>query len=374
MAAAIGAFLIFAGEGASPSCLDPNSCREATPEFAAAYNDPAACDGQEKRICLVPLGEVPKDLVDHLVAYYEDEYDLTLHVLPALDLEPGFDVLRPGQLEAKDLQNLFAAAYGRQSRDANAVLIGLTSIDIYTQNRAEWNWFFGQISGGRSALISVYRMDPVNWGKKRNDDLRNKRVRTLMNKYVAMGHYGLPLNDNPRSVLYRLIGSLYALDRIDERIPVPADRTPTRTPQPTYGPILTQTPLPSGVEATGVRIAQFYLDGLRTTRTVAESRPAALEMERTLVRLRDDFRAFLSELGCETDAMSIPERVAVFNAATKYADENGDDDFAWFMEAAEFYGEDSAVADLLNEINGLADYAMPDAYGGLRRQQTDCDN
>ncbi len=41
-----------------------------------------------------------------------------------------------------------------------------------------------------------------------------------MNKYVALTYYGLELSDDPQSGLYRLIGGLGALDRIDERIPV----------------------------------------------------------------------------------------------------------------------------------------------------------
>jgi hypothetical protein len=308
--------------------------------------------------------------VDHLVDYYAEEYDLTLHVLPAVSLT-GHALSRPGQIEAHYLESLYAGNYATQYRDRNVVLIGLTSLDIYTSSRPEWNWFFGH-TGNRHSLISAFRMDPVNWSDRANDSLRNKRVRTLMNKYVAMEYFGLPLNDNPRSVLFRLIGGLGTLDGIDERIPVPADWTPMRTPQPTHGPI--PTPTPVGVEAKGVLIAQLYLDALRITQDLTDSRLPARSLEATLIQTRDDFKLRLAELGCETDSMTLPERVAVFNAAAKYADENGGDDFAWFIEASEFYGEDSPVGGLLNEINGLADYAVPDPYGGTRKLQTDCDN
>jgi hypothetical protein len=63
-------------------------------------------------------------------------------------------------------------------------------------------------------------MDPVSWGEPADDEVRNRRVRTMMNKYVAMTYYGLQLNDDPRSVLYRQISSLGDLDHIDERIPL----------------------------------------------------------------------------------------------------------------------------------------------------------
>jgi hypothetical protein len=70
--------------------------------------------------------------------------------------------------------------------------------------------------------------------------------------------------------------------------------------------------------------------------------------------------------------MSVSERIAVFNAAIGYADATRNDDFTWFTEAVQFYGEDSKAARLLHEINALADYAMPDAYGGPRKLKTDC--
>ena len=327
--------------------------------------------GRRNGLCLVPLGYVPKNLVDHLVDYYTDEYDLTLHVLPAVSLA-GHALSRPGQIEAHYLERLYSSTYAKQYRDRNVVLIGLTSLDIYTGDRPDWNWFFGY-TGSRHAVISAFRMDPVNWRERTDDDLRNRRVRTLMNKYVAMEYYGLPLKDNRRSVLYRLIGGLDTLDGIDERIPVPAPAAHTRTSIPSNKPIPTQTPLPAGLEATGVRIAQFYLDVIGTTRGLAEARLPAASLEGTLTRLRDDYTSFLSELGCETDTMSTAERMGVFEAAVAYSDANRDHDFEWFTEALEFYGEDSSVGRLLHEINGLADYAMPDAYGGPRKFQTDCD-
>ena len=265
MAAAIGAFLVFVGDGSegeaapqrrvaasdesqqaatgatgqptpritprptrvsnetpipAPKCLDPTACRTPTAEFAAAYNDPTACEGTTKRICLIPLGDVPKDLVDHLVAYYKSEYNLTLHVLPAVALESGFDSRRPGQRQAAYMEQKYTAAYLDPSRDRNVTMLGLTSLDIYTAERPEWNWFFGQMGDGHG-VISMFRMDPLNWGEPKDDALRNKRVRTLMNKYVALGYYGLKTNNDPHSVLYQLIGGLDTLDGIDERIPVP---------------------------------------------------------------------------------------------------------------------------------------------------------
>jgi predicted Zn-dependent protease len=250
---AIGLFLLLGGkpgakdEGAEPAveqprdredatasddapspakCADPDACLEPAVELVDRYGDPTSCDWFELHICIVPLGDVPRDLVDHLVAYYEAEYGLRISVLRPVTLPAGMDSERPGQVEADQLREFFFTEYFVYDQSEEAILIGLTAIDIYTEERPEWRWFFGGTYGfagqdrPRQAIISSYRMDPVSWGEPADDEVRNQRVRTMMNKYVAMTYYGLQLNDDPRSVLYRQISSLSDLDHIDERIPL----------------------------------------------------------------------------------------------------------------------------------------------------------
>jgi predicted Zn-dependent protease len=315
------------------------------------------------------LGEVPKDLVDHLVAYYRTEYDLGVRVLPTVSLE-GLTWNRPGQMEAHYLESLYAKAYPLLYRDRNVILIGLTSLDIYTADQ-NWNWFFGH-SGSGKALFSLYRMDPVNWGKRVNDDLRNKRVRTLMNKYVGLNYYNLPLSDNPRNVMYRLIGGLDTLDGIDERIPLRI--LPTPRPGTTIGtPLPTPTAIPQRLESIGQLIAMEYIEAIESTKAVVAIRGNTADIEDKLTQLRDSYKPSLAKLGCETDAMSVEERIGVFEAAVAYHDIHGNEDFDWFTEAVGSFGDDSGVGKLLHELNTISHYAMPNAYGEPRAFKTPCD-
>ena len=48
-----------------------------------------------------------------------------------------------------------------------------------------------------------------------------ERVRKMLNKYIAIGYYGLPVSPDPYSITYDHIGGVYDLDRMDEHIPVP---------------------------------------------------------------------------------------------------------------------------------------------------------
>ncbi|HEU0072562.1 MAG TPA: hypothetical protein VFS30_00985 [Dehalococcoidia bacterium] len=215
-----------AGSNEAMRCAEPDACIQPSPELLRRYPDATSCDWYERRVCIVPLGDVPVDLIQHLVDYYAAEYELEVRVLRPITLDEGLDTERPGQVEADVLRQYFSTQYFVYDRDLDAILIGLTPLDIYTAERPEWRWFFGQTYGylneplPNQAIISFFRMDPVNWCEPEDVELRNRRVRTLMNKYVALTYYGLQLNDDPESVLYRLIGSVGALDRIDERIPL----------------------------------------------------------------------------------------------------------------------------------------------------------
>jgi hypothetical protein len=373
---ALAAFLIFVGgrsdadtaagaeEQGWTGCPNPDACRQPSEKLAAAYDDAEACDAQERRVCLVPLGDLPPELVEYLVGYYRKEYDIILHVLPPLVLTLEADPERPHQLEAGALEHIYFRAYPEYYADRGAVLIGLTAIDIYTADTPEWDWFFGRNYASR-AVISIYRMDPVNWGERPNDGLLRKRVRTLMNKYVAMSYYNLPLNDNPRSVLYRLIGSLGTLDRINERIPVP---TPTAVP-PTRAPV--PEPVARHAEA-GVEIARLYIDLLASLRAAVEARPPAEQLTLALTQLRDAYAPKFYALGCRTDAMTVAERRGVFEAATAYYDSQVlDDDIEWLVEAEAEYA-DPAIESLLLEIRALVEHALPLEDGDRRVHVTAC--
>ncbi|MGE0057986.1 MAG: hypothetical protein AB7T32_08380 [Dehalococcoidia bacterium] len=70
-----------------PECQEPDECRIASAALRRAYNDPNACDGAGARVCLVPMGDVSKELVDAIVAHYRRQYGLVVHVAQPLDCE-----------------------------------------------------------------------------------------------------------------------------------------------------------------------------------------------------------------------------------------------------------------------------------------------
>jgi hypothetical protein len=224
-----GGRAVTATEAHLPRCRLADECRMASAELRRAYPDAQACDGAGARVCLVPMGDVPKDLVDAIVAHYRNEYGLPILVARPLDLRPGFD--RRSQLEESLVHRYMYDAYREYAVDRSVTLIGILPVDLYLADQS-WEWGFGRLRGEpragvpgaidyRQGIISIYRMDPRNWGQPADDSLRDDRVMKMLSKYIALAYYDLPLSSDPTSVTYSNITGLGDLDRVSERIPVP---------------------------------------------------------------------------------------------------------------------------------------------------------
>ena len=99
--------------------------------------------------------------------------------------------------------------------DPQAVVIGLTSEDIFIQ-RYDWDFAFSLRQDNRVAVVSMARMDPVNFGEPANEALLNTRLRKMVTKHVGILYFGKSPNTNPRSVLYKDIMGLDDLDAMGE--------------------------------------------------------------------------------------------------------------------------------------------------------------
>jgi hypothetical protein len=212
--------------GSGLACQLPDECRVPSAALTRAYSDTAACDGSSARVCLVPMGDVPKDLVDAIVVHYQREYGLVVHVVKPISLPTGFE--RNTQLEESKLHLFMLDAYPRYAVDKQVTLIGILPVDIYLAGQ-QWPWGFGRLRGEpkpgggtdyRQAIVSTWRMDPRNLGEPANASLRNERVIKLLSKYIAMAYYDLPLSSDPTSVTFNNITDVDDLDRVDEHIPI----------------------------------------------------------------------------------------------------------------------------------------------------------
>jgi predicted Zn-dependent protease len=182
-----------------------------------------SCDGSGRRVCLVPLGQVPPALMEHLIAYYREEYGLVISVLTPLAVPADIaDPLR-NQVDAARLIDYMGSFFPDAYADPQVVLIGLTPLDLYNSNN-HFRYVFG-LKGSYAdpkAIFSTFRMNPETYSEPSDDDLLLSRSRKLLNKYVGLLYYGLAPSTDPRSPMYDSILSPDDLDAMGERLPVEA--------------------------------------------------------------------------------------------------------------------------------------------------------
>jgi predicted Zn-dependent protease len=195
-------------------------CRQPQDELQAASQD--VCAGEAKRVCLVPVGQVDPELMDHLVAYYQDEYGLAIAVLDPVEVPLAAYTQGREQAASTELIEFMLRSFPEASGDPDAVLIGVTPVDMFSADRPDWRYVFGTKgdSSNPEGMVSTFRMNPETYGEDPDDDKLFSRARKMLTKYIGVLYYGLPESSDPTSPLYNSILGPDDLDRMDEPLPV----------------------------------------------------------------------------------------------------------------------------------------------------------
>jgi predicted Zn-dependent protease len=177
-----------------------------------------AQSARPERVYLVPLGDVFSLDYDALAAHYSQRFGLNLIVLPGVPLEPEQVDQTRQQLMAEALIARMRGAYPDLDGDPTTLLIGLTEYDMYIASTPDWRYGFALRLGSRFAVISSARMDEFNYGGQPNPSLLQARIQKMITKTLGLQYFGMPLNDDPHSVLYRSILSVQDLDAVSESL------------------------------------------------------------------------------------------------------------------------------------------------------------
>jgi len=180
-----------------------------------------SCRGFDRRVCLAPLGEVSPELVEHLVGYYQDEYGISITVLTPNPIPDGMADPDRGQIDVHDLMDYMATLFPTAARDPDAILVGVTPVDMYDRT-SHYRFLFGarDTEVTPRAVVSSARLNPVVFGISEGEDVAFSRARKLFTKNIGLLYYGLPDSDDPDSPLYNNILSLRDLDRMGDRLPL----------------------------------------------------------------------------------------------------------------------------------------------------------
>lgn len=201
---------------------DLDRCREVQYRLQPIAQD--SCAGDGRRVCLVPLGLVSPELMQHLVDHYQEQYGLTVTVLRPLGIPKYVVDSDRRQVGGSALINSMLGAFPDELADPNVVLIGVTPLDLYFEQK-DWRFAFGVrgMPEDPKSVVSTFRMNPETFGEDRDDGLLFTRARKMVSRHIGLLYYGLPESSDPESLLYSSILSLRDLDRLQEPLPVTPD-------------------------------------------------------------------------------------------------------------------------------------------------------
>ena len=182
---------------------------------AARTSRPGAAAKQAKEIYLVPLGQTPSLDLDELALYYKSSLGLTVKTLQGFEVDQSVVDARRRQLVAEDLVGMVRRALPKLAGNPRVILIGVTEHDMFIR-KYPWQFAFSYRAPGQVTVISTARMNPVSFRQPANPELLHTRLRKMVTKNIGIMYYGLPQNDNPKSVLYRKILGLEELDYAGE--------------------------------------------------------------------------------------------------------------------------------------------------------------
>lgn len=174
-----------------------------------------ACARPKPQIYFISLGDVPPQSIEYLTEHYKDRFGVTIKTLPALDLHEGLVSPNRNQIAAEALIALMREKYPSVVNDLNTVVIGLTPADIYIRSY-DWDFAFNLRMENRLAVVSMARMDPVNFGLPANEVLLNTRLRKMVTKNLGVLYFRKSLSKNPQSVLYNNVLGVEELDAMGE--------------------------------------------------------------------------------------------------------------------------------------------------------------
>jgi predicted Zn-dependent protease len=161
-----------------------------------------------RTVYLAPIGDFPASDAQALVSHYLEKFRINVVVLPSIAVPNGaFDSDRQ-QVIAEQMIDGLRRGHG-VAADPNAVVIGLTTEDTYIAS-STGTYTYG-LRQDHLAVVSTAHFDD---GFIHGDPMR--RLQKVVTKDIGILFYGLPLSDDPGSVLYRDVGGPGDLDRMSE--------------------------------------------------------------------------------------------------------------------------------------------------------------
>lgn len=167
-------------------------------------------------VYFVAVGDAQSSQISDLVAHYKAKFNIQIVVLAPMAVSKNDIDLNRRQLIAEEVIESLRRSYADRLKSNSAVLIGITSHDMYPRGE-DWQFCFGwRDPDARIAVVSTARMNLHYPGEPANQADSTIRVRKMVTKDIGIMCFGMSPNHNPRSVLFDGILGIEELDQVTE--------------------------------------------------------------------------------------------------------------------------------------------------------------
>jgi len=167
-------------------------------------------------VYIVPVGGLQRASLDDLPAYYKTLLGLDVFLLPSIPLvRDAYDQQRR-QYAAEPLIGSIRERLPEVARGPDATVVAVLDDDLFAHALSA-RYLLAFRGDGHVAVVALKRLAPPIWQFWSRDRVLNARMRKMITKNIGIVAYGLPLSDDPTSVLYGGIDMPQDLDLMRER-------------------------------------------------------------------------------------------------------------------------------------------------------------
>jgi YD repeat-containing protein len=152
----------------------------------------------EKKVYLIPVAL--DEPLDWAPAYYKAKLGIDVEGLPAVELDSTLVDPRRQQVDSERFIQYLARKYPELAENPAAILIGVTSHDIFIRSFS-WSYAENYRHDGRFAIVSSARFRPPAFLNDWNPEWLNSRFQKMLTKNIVILYFDLPMSSDYTSLL-----------------------------------------------------------------------------------------------------------------------------------------------------------------------------